>query len=92
MQQEIDLNLIRLNEINRQKQALNHYARPDQHNPQPGSVVHTNNGNYYIAISAGQLKAGIQVLLRPRILPIGEKMIAQKDGVPVYAEWEELCN
>src|SRR6185503_18052823 len=54
MQQEIDLNLIRLNEINKLKQVLERIM-PDQSSStvQPGSVVQTNNGNYYVAIGAG---------------------------------------
>ena len=57
MQQEIDLNLARLNELNKLKQIFEKII-PGQKNTtvQPGAVVRTNNGNYYIAISAGLLK------------------------------------
>src|SRR3954469_10517152 len=57
MQQEINLNMARLNELNKLKATLEHIT-PTQKGTVvvPGSVVYTNNGDFYIAISAGQLK------------------------------------
>lgn len=56
MQQEIDLNLMRLNELTKLNQTLDR-IKTDQAfiTAQPGAVVQTDNGNYYISISAGQL-------------------------------------
>lgn len=82
MQQEIDLNLTRLHELNKQKIALENII-PAQKGPviMPGSLVRTNNGNYYIAISARQLKAdGVTYFAISLSSPIGEKMAGRKAG------------
>ena len=82
MQQEIDLNLTRLGELNKQKQALESII-PSQKGStaMPGSVVRTNNGNYYIAISAKQLKAeGLSWYAISISSPIGEKLAGKKAG------------
>jgi len=57
MQQEIDLNISRLNELNKLKQSLERII-PEQtgNTVMAGSIVTTNNGSYYIAIGAGKLK------------------------------------
>jgi transcription elongation GreA/GreB family factor len=82
MQQEIELNLTRLNEINKLKTALD--SIPFDHTSQtiqPGSVVKTNNGNYYLGISAGQLKVdGNTYYAVSPASPIGSKMIDMKTG------------
>jgi transcription elongation GreA/GreB family factor len=82
MQQEIDLNLTRMSELNKQKQALE-LPIPAQKSRVvlPGSVVHTNNGNYYIAISAKQLKVENTSYYAISIAsPIGEKLSGRKVG------------
>ena len=82
MQQEIDLNLTRLGELNKQKQALESII-PAQKGTiiMPGSVVRTNDGNYYIAISAKQLKAdGATYFAISISSPIGEKMAGKTVG------------
>ena len=82
MQQEIDLNLGRLNELKKLRSALEHIS-PDQSGDMvlPGSVVYTPNGNFYIAISAGQLKIdGKQFYAISVASPIGQKMVGQKAG------------
>ena len=82
MQQEIDLNLTRMSELNKQKQALE-LIIPAQKSSVvlPGSVVHTNNGNYYIAISAKQLKVdNISYYAISIASPIGEKLSGRKAG------------
>lgn len=82
MQQEIDLNLGRLNELKKLRSALEHIS-PDQLGDMvlPGSVVYTPNGNFYIAISAGQLKIdGKQFYAISVASPIGQKMVGQKAG------------
>ena len=82
MQQEIDLNITRLNELNKLKQTLERII-PGQKSDVavPGSVVRTNNGNYYIAIGAGKLKRdGVTYYAISAESPIGEKLHGQKAG------------
>ncbi len=82
MQQEVELNLNRLAELNKLKQTLERII-PAQMSitVQPGSLVYTNNGIYYITISAGQLKVdGKTYYAISAASPIGEKMIGQNPG------------
>ena len=82
MQQEVELNLTRLNELNKLKLALD-MIRPDQRNEivAPGALVRTNQGSYYIAISAGQLKPDDKTFYAISLeSPIGTKMKGQKAG------------
>jgi transcription elongation GreA/GreB family factor len=82
MQQEINLNKGRLAELNKLKATLEHII-PTQNGPiaLPGSVVYTNNGNFYLSISAGQLKVGDTVFYAISIAsPIGAKLVGQKAG------------
>ncbi len=82
MQQEIDLNLIRLNELDKMRQTLEKIL-PSQKSSSvaPGSVVRTNNGNYYISISAGQLKVdGLTYYAISAASPIGSKLAGCKAG------------
>jgi transcription elongation GreA/GreB family factor len=82
MQQEIDLNLGRLNEVNKLKLALDRIPH-DQKNEtaQPGAVVHTSVGNYYIAISAGTLKIdGTTYFVISSAAPIGIQLAGKKAG------------
>ena len=82
IQQDIDLNIVRLNELNAVKLALERIM-PDQTSDtvQPGSVVQTNNGNYYIAISAGKLNIdGVVYFAISMASPIGSKMAGLKAG------------
>ena len=82
MQQEIDLNLTRLNELNRLKQTLERII-PTQKSDiaVPGSAVLTNNGNYYIAIGAGILKAdGKAYYAISAASPIGELLAGKRKG------------
>jgi transcription elongation GreA/GreB family factor len=47
----------------------------------PGSAVETNNGNFYIAISAGQLKINGQIYFAVSpATPIGSKLMGLKTG------------
>lgn len=47
----------------------------------PGSAVETNNGNFYIAISAGQLKVNDQSYFAVSpATPIGSKLMGLKTG------------
>jgi transcription elongation GreA/GreB family factor len=82
MQQEIDLNLARLNELNKLKPVLEKII-PGQKSEAalPGSVVFTNNGNYYIAISAGLLKVdGASYYAISAASPVGAKLSGKKAG------------
>lgn len=82
MQQDIDLNITRLNELNKLKTTLELIA-PAQKSTVviPGSVVFTSNGNFYIAIGAGQLKVGDEMFYAvSSASPIGSKLAGQKAG------------
>jgi transcription elongation GreA/GreB family factor len=82
MQQEINLNLARLNEVNKLKAALEHIT-PTQKGTiaLPGSVVYTDNGNFYISISAGQLKIDDTVFYAiSASSPVGLKLVGRKAG------------
>ena len=82
MQQEIDLNITRLNELNKLKQSLERII-PDQTGStvMPGSVVRTSNGSYYISIGAGKLKIDDTTYYAISAeSPIGEKLAGQKTG------------
>jgi transcription elongation GreA/GreB family factor len=82
MQQDIDLNLMRMNQLDKMKDALEKIL-PGQISSTavPGSVVRTNNGNYYIAISAGQLKLdGATYFAISIASPIGAKIAGKKTG------------
>ncbi len=82
MQQEIDLNLERLNELNKLKLTLEKII-PGQINSVavPGSVVYTNNGNYYITISAGSPKTDSGSFYAiSAAAPIGAKLANKKAG------------
>ncbi len=82
IQQDIDLNITRLNELNKLKQALERII-PEQVSSTviPGSVVRTNNGSYYIAIGAGKIKADdVTYYAVSQESPIGEKLAGNKAG------------
>jgi transcription elongation GreA/GreB family factor len=82
MQQETDRNTVQLNETNKLKVALK------QINPntvsdkaETGSLVITNNGNFYIAISAGVLTLNDEAYFAiSSASPIGLKLKGQKIG------------
>ena len=82
MQQEIDLNITRLNELGKLKQVLDRII-PDRTGStvMPGSVVRTNTANYYIAIGAGKLAVeGSMYYAISAESPIGEKLAGQRAG------------
>ncbi|MDB5118801.1 MAG: transcription elongation factor [Sphingobacteriales bacterium] len=82
MQQEIDNNQLQLNEAKKLKVVL------DQINPekecdtvQIGSLVITNKGNFFISVSAGQLKVdGAIYFAVSSISPIGTKLMRLQVG------------
>ncbi len=82
MQQEINRDLARKYELQKLKAALD-LIDPEQQatTVQPGSIVYTDSGNYYIAISAGQLKVdGTGYYSISAVTPIGKKLIGLKAG------------
>lgn len=82
MQQEIDLNLGRLNELKKLRTVMEQILHTQSGAAVvPGAVVYTSNGNFYIAVSAGQLRvAGISYYAVSAASPIGQKMVGQKAG------------
>ncbi|MBS1772457.1 MAG: 3-oxoacyl-ACP synthase [Bacteroidetes bacterium] len=82
MQQEIDMNTTRLNKAKAQQQLLNLIPTDKTFTSvQPGAVVKTNNGNFYIAISAGQLIADGEKYYAVSIeSPIGLQLKQRKAG------------
>jgi hypothetical protein len=82
MQQETDRNLAQLNEANKLKVVLNQINTTTVTNrAENGSIVITNNGRFYIAISAGILLADDeQYFAVSSSSPIGIKMKGLKAG------------
>jgi hypothetical protein len=82
MQQEIDLNLVRQNELRKIKTVLD-FIIPAQISSiaVPGSLIYTNNGNFYIAISAGQLKIDDKTYYAVSAAsPIGTQLMGKTAG------------
>ncbi len=82
IQQEINLNLARLNELSKLRATLEHIT-PTQNGATalPGSVVYTNNGNFYISIGAGKMIVdGTSFFAISAVSPIGSKLSGQKAG------------
>ena len=82
MQQEKDRNTTQLNEANKLMVALNHISTKGIANEaENGSLVITDNGNFYIAISAGTLVInGESYFAVSPASPIGAKLIGKKAG------------
>jgi hypothetical protein len=82
MQQETDRNMAQLNEANKLRVALNAIRTTHGANTaDAGSLVKTNNGNFYMAISAGTLSVnGISYFAVSPSSPIGLKLKGLKNG------------
>ena len=82
MQQETDRNQAQLNEGNKLMLALSRISTDVDFNAaEPGSVVITDNGNFYLAISAGVLMVdGKSYFAVSPASPIGSLLKAQKTG------------
>lgn len=82
MQQETDRNMAQLNEANKLKVALNTINPTAIHTIiDTGSVVKTNNGNFYLVISAGTLNVdGESYFAISPASPIGFKLKGLKAG------------
>lgn len=82
MQQQIDLNITRLNELDKLKQTLDLITAADTITVAvPGSLVQTNLGSYYIAIGAGKIEVdGAFFYAISAASPIGTRLLGQKKG------------
>jgi transcription elongation GreA/GreB family factor len=92
LEQDIDVHIVQLNELNKQKEIL------DKINPNirstsvvHGSLVKTNNTHYYIAISAGAFKLnGATCYAISSVSPIGAKLMGQKPGNRIVFNGKEI--
>ncbi len=92
LEQDIDIHIVQLNELNKQKEIL------DRIDPNiwsgvvvPGSLVKTKNANYYITISAGVLKLnGATYYAISSVSPIGAKLMGQKPGSKIVFNEKEI--
>jgi transcription elongation GreA/GreB family factor len=86
MQLDMEKQAEQLNEALRTRTALEQVKLVDEMNGsngtiRPGNAVETNNGNFYIAISAGQLKTNGQAYFAVSpATPIGGKLMGLKTG------------
>ncbi|WP_316802871.1 3-oxoacyl-ACP synthase [Pedobacter nototheniae] len=82
MQQEMDRNSKLLYEAGQQKIALQQIENVDvAKEVKNGSLVFTSEGNFYISISAGELKANEQIFYAvSQAAPIGKFLIGKKVG------------
>ena len=93
MQQEVNMNLTQLNETRKMKLVL------DQINPfgksntaMAGSIVYTDQGNYYIAISAGKLVVDNVIYVAiSAAAPIGAKFIGQERGAVIVLNGKKFA-
>jgi transcription elongation GreA/GreB family factor len=85
MQQEIEQHMARLNELHKMRTILQHISTTHSAaTVTPGAVVYTNNGNYYIAISAGQLTVdGTNYYAISAASPIGTQLIGKTAGATI---------
>ena len=82
MQQEISRNQMQLMEARKLKHALSQISPDKQHDTvSNGSIVITDQGNFYLAISAGQLKRDTETYFAVSpYSPIGKKLLGLKVG------------
>ncbi len=80
-QQESNRNMAQLHEANKLKVQLQQVPVTPSATVESGSIVITNSGNFYIAISAGTLQAeGATYFAISLASPIGQKMKGLKAG------------
>ncbi|MCD6010732.1 MAG: 3-oxoacyl-ACP synthase [Flavipsychrobacter sp.] len=82
LQQEIEMNLARLSELHKMQTILDRIM-PAQKEPTAchGSVVYTNNGNFYLAIGAGKLKVGDTPFYAVSAeSPVGSQLVGKTAG------------
>ena len=82
MQQEKDRGMAQLNEANKQKVFLNSIATNTCHTKaETGSLIFTDKGNFYLAISAGVLRfQGVEYVAVSPASPIGMKLKGLAEG------------
>ena len=82
MQQEKNRNMAQLTEANKLLVALNRIGTGGlQEKAEEGSIVITNNGSFYIAISAGVIvHEGVNYFAISAASPIGAKLLGCKAG------------
>jgi hypothetical protein len=82
MQQEINLNLARLSELGVLRATLEHITPAlTAATAVPGSVVYTNNGNFYIAIGAGKVTIdGTSFFCISAASPVGANLLGKEAG------------
>lgn len=82
MQQETDMNMQQLNAANKLLVTLNQIDYKNVSDiANSGSVVLTNNGKFYIAISAGALQVDSETFFAVSpASPIGQKLMGKKTG------------
>lgn len=82
MQQEIDMNTSHINDLQRLKVALDLISPEHQGDTvQPGSIVHTNQGNYYMAVGIGKLLANdVPYYAISASAPLGARLMGLKAG------------
>jgi hypothetical protein len=82
MQQDTDRNRVQLNEANKLMATLNRISsNTKSETAEAGSLVMTNNGNFYLAISAGTLTvSGQSFFAVSPASPIGAKLKGQRSG------------
>lgn len=82
MQQETDRNMAQLNEANKLLVALNRISTTGVSiTAEPGSVIITNNGSFYLAISAGSLLLnGKNYFAVSPASPVGNMLSGKKAG------------
>lgn len=82
MQQEIDLNTRQLLEAKRLQSQLQQINPGSKHETaKTGSVVETNQGNFYLSVSAGALFIGIKSYYAISVTsPIGLQIKGKKAG------------
>lgn len=85
MQQETTRNQALLNEANKLMVALTQINyNTSYEKAEKGSVVFTNNGNFYIAISAGSIAVdGKPFFIVSPASPIGQQLIGKTPGIEV---------
>lgn len=81
-QQETNRNLAQLNEANKLMVALNHLPLNGTGAvAETGSIVHTNNGSFYLAISAGTISyTGKSYMAISPASPLGVSLKGKKAG------------
>ena len=84
MQQEIDMNTARLHQSQLQLSALERVdVSKVYERVQPGSLVYTDNGNFFIGVSAGHFTIdGIKYYAISIESPIGRHMAGKQKGEP----------